>query len=112
MLAARVWWALLCWWALQRHMPVSTIRLHDQSLEMNPKQDVTASLAILASPAVMGVLLVLGTAAVEGAAVMGAVLVVAGALVVIAGTGARAPGAGATPGQRPQLVWQYPMELI
>ncbi len=53
----------------------------------------------------------LGTAAVEGAAVVGAIVEVAGALVVIAGTGARAPGAGATPGQRPQLVWQYPMEL-
>ena len=48
----------------------------------------------------------LGTAAVEGAAVMAAVPVVAGALVVIAGTGASAPGAGATPGQRPQLIWQ------
>ena len=63
-------------------------------------------MASLTSPAVAGVLVVLGTAAVEGAAVVGAFVEVAGALVVIAGTGARAPGAGATPGQRPQLVWQ------
>ena len=65
-----------------------------------------AYLASLASPAVAGVLVVLGTAVVEGAVVRGAIVVVAGALVVIAGMGASAPGAGATPGQRPQLVWQ------
>ena len=87
-------------------MTVSTTLLHEHSHEMKAKQVVTACLASLAPPAVVGVLLVLGTAGVEGAAVMTAVPVVAGALVVIAGTGASAPGAGAIPGQRPQLIWQ------
>ena len=30
---------LLCCWALQGHMPVSTIGLHKHSHEMSPEQD-------------------------------------------------------------------------